>query len=204
MLIAQKKVWNYIEPYFNNYEIDYVEYPHEITLQAINVEDITRWVYQKYHNNSYDAVVGHSLGGIIALQLASKYNMKFGEIIYLDTNLKPAEMFYRNVMTQENMLRYGDEIKKMFNEERQFYQKCFFDSIQVEFDYTNYLWNISKKVHAIYGNRGVSKYENRIKDLNLTEDILQKLDIRFVDNSCHMIMIENPKQLSKIINEILH
>ncbi len=29
-----KDVWNHIVPYFKNFEIDYVEYPHEITSTA--------------------------------------------------------------------------------------------------------------------------------------------------------------------------
>ncbi|MBS6195722.1 MAG: alpha/beta hydrolase [Clostridiales bacterium] len=198
-----KEVWAYMEPYFGDYDIDYVEYPHEVTLQATKIDDITQWVYQNHHRHPYDAVIGHSMGGIIALQLISQYNMKFGEVIYLDTNLKPAEKFYRNIMTQKNMLKYGDEIKRMFSEERQFYQDCFFDSLQGDFDYTKYLWSIPQKIHAIYGDRGFREYQNRIQDLNLSHDILEKLDIRFVEDACHMIMMENPKQLSKIISEIL-
>ncbi|WP_313129876.1 alpha/beta fold hydrolase [Anaerocolumna sp.] len=79
------------------------EYPHEITLRAKEAADISEWVYENYQHQYYEAVIGHSLGGIIALQLAVKYKMKFGKLIYLDTNLKPANEFYRNLMTPEHM-----------------------------------------------------------------------------------------------------
>ena len=62
-----KDVWNHIVPYFKNFEIDYVEYPHEITSTAKKVDDITEWVYKNYNQHHYDAIIGHSLGGIIAI-----------------------------------------------------------------------------------------------------------------------------------------
>lgn len=198
-----KEIWSYINPYFANYEIDFVEYPHEITTKAIGVDNITKWVYENYHHNEYDAIIGHSLGGLIALQLVALYNMKFKKIIFLDTNLKPAEAFYRNLMTQENMDKHGDLIIKMFEEERKFYREEIFDSVQTNFDYTGYLQNISQKVYGIYGDRGILEYQDRIKDLNLTDETLEKLDLTFIKNACHMIMVENPEQLSKVIKDIL-
>lgn len=162
------KVWDSLRPYLKKYEVDYVQYPHEITQKAKNVEDISRWVYENYHGQSYDAVIGHSLGGIIALQLASKYKMKFNKIIYLDTNLKPANEFYRNLMTDEHMNKFGKDILEMFKEERKFYTSSLFEVIQKEFDYTKYLKNITKKVYAIYGDRNKPDYKEKVTDLNLS------------------------------------
>ncbi|MFQ9923315.1 MAG: alpha/beta fold hydrolase [Beduini sp.] len=197
------KIWKDLNPYFKETEIDYVEYPHEITLTAAKVEDLTRWVYTNYGNNQYDAIIGHSLGGIIALQLAAKYKMKCKQIIYLDTNLKPAEEFYRNVMTPKHMELYGAEVLQMFNEERLFYRKELFACIQGDFDYTKELSDITQTVYAIYGDRGVHDYPKRISDLNLPEEALMKLELKFVHDACHMMMIENPEELSTIIKEIL-
>ncbi|MGL5086427.1 MAG: alpha/beta fold hydrolase [Clostridium sp.] len=108
------EIWNYLKPYLKSFEDDYVEYPHEITSKANEVDDISKWIYEHYNSNSYQAVIGHSLGGIIALQLASKYKMNFDKIIYLDTNLKPAKEFYRNLMTEEHIVKFGKDIIPMF------------------------------------------------------------------------------------------
>lgn len=197
------EIWENMKPYLADYEIDYVEYPHEVTKRARSVNDITRWVYENYSDNSYNAVIGHSLGGVIALQLVSDYKMKFEKIIYLDTNLKPAEVFYRNLMLPEHMEKYGDEILKMFETERPFYRKELFEAIQGDFDYTECLQNIPRKVYAIYGNRGVQDYPDRIRDLNLPDDTLNRLEFRFIPNSCHMMMIENPQGLSAVLKDII-
>ncbi|WP_160679808.1 alpha/beta hydrolase [Clostridium sp. C8-1-8] len=197
------KIWDYFKSYLEDFEVDYVEYPHDITLRANEVEDISKWVYENYHHQSYQAVIGHSLGGIIALQLASKYKMKFDKIIYLDTNLKPAKEFYRNLMTPEHTKEFGEDILPMFQKERKFYTAKLFEAIQDEFDYTKYLKGLTQKVYAIYGDRNQPEYGDKINDLNLSNEILAKLELRFIKNSCHMIMIENPRQLYETIKGIL-
>lgn len=200
---CNKDIWKDIKPYLKDYEIEYVEYPHEVTLKAKSVDDITEWVYKNYHLHSYDAIVGHSLGGIIALQLVAKYKMKVDKLIYLETNLKPAEEFYRNLMIRENMERYGSNILQMFNEERAFYTPELLASLQVDFDYIHLVDEISQNIYAIYGDRGMPDYPNIIKDLNLPTQVLDKLSLSFIQNSCHMIMIENPQQLYETIRSIL-
>lgn len=198
-----KKVWDYLNTYLSEYEVDYVEYPHEITQKAREVTDISEWVYENYHHQYYEAVIGHSFGGIVALQLAVKYKMKFGKLIYLDTNLKPADAFYRNLMTTEHMDEFGKSITAMFQEERKYYTPELFESIQGEYDYTNYLKEITQKVYAIYGDRNQAEYRDKVRDLNLSGEALEKIELSFINNACHMIMIENPKQLYEMIEAIL-
>lgn len=198
-----KDIWNYMNPYLRNFEIDYVEYPHRVTLNAKKVDDITEWVYENYGNYYYDAIIGHSLGGIVALQLIAKYKMKVARIIYLDTNLKPANAFYKNLMTQRNTEKYGEIILQMLSEERKFYTTELLDSIQVDFDYTSLINEISLDIYAIYGDRGMPQYPAKIQDLNLSTQTLSHLNLVFIHDSCHMIMVENPKQLSDTIKGIV-
>ena len=91
----------------------------------------------------------------------------------------------------------------MMEEEKPFYRPELLRSIQQDFDYTEYLHGISQEVYALYGDRGMPDYPHRIRDLNLPDDILHRLRLKFISNSCHMIMIENPLELSKVIQEIL-
>ena len=75
--------------------------------------------------------------------------------------------------------------------------------IQVDFDYTNLVNEIPQNIYAIYGDRGMPEYPNKIQDLNLSPQTLRNLNLVFSCNSCHMIMVENPKQLSEVIKKIL-
>ena len=85
------------------------------------------------------------------MQLITKYKMKVDKLIYLDTNLKPANKFYRNLMTQKNMEKYGVSILQILNKERRFYTDELLESIQVDFDYTNLVNEIPQNIYAIYG-----------------------------------------------------
>lgn len=190
-----KQIWDYINPYLSCFEIDYVEYPHCVTSNAKKVDDITEWVFKIYGRNKYDAIIGHSLGGIIALQLVADYNMKVDKIIYLDTNLKP--------MTEENMGKYGEKILRMLSEERKFYSPELLKLIQSGYDFSNLVNEISQEIYAIYGDRGLPAYNTKIQDLNLSAQIINKINIIFVHNSCHLAMVENPEELSEKIKEIV-
>lgn len=98
---------------------------------------------------------------------------------------------------------YGREILQMFREERAFYREELFHVLQNEFDYTPYLRTIPQKVYALYGDRAMPDYPGKIQDLNLDRKTLERLEIRFVPNSCHMLMIENPKQLAESLKDVL-
>lgn len=64
---CRKEIWKDIEGALRDEMIDYVEYPHEIIRSAHCVENITKYVYQTYQDQEYDYLVGHSMGGIVAL-----------------------------------------------------------------------------------------------------------------------------------------
>jgi pimeloyl-ACP methyl ester carboxylesterase len=200
---CKKNVWDAFVKLLPDYVFDIVEYPHEVTRTAICVDDLAEWVYEQYKNGEYDVVIGHSLGGIIALQLVQKYKMPTDEIILLDTSLKPAGQFYRNLMTSAHMEVYGEKVLADFTDERQYYTPELYKAVQDDFDYSAYVLDREKIVHAVYGDRGVPDYENRIDDLNLSKNVLEHLDIRFIPDACHMIMIENPRKLAELVKEIL-
>jgi len=196
-----KRVWDDLAPYFAEYELDYVEYPHEMTLKATKVEDLTQWVYENYGMNAYDAIVGHSLGGIIALQLVSDYNMKAKQVFLLDTNLKPAEAHYRSLMTPEHMQQYGDFIVPMLKSEAAYYTPELFQAIQNEFDFTELVLRAKQRVFALYGDREQPEYEHKISALNLPDEVMGKFELRWIEHACHLIMVENPSALAELIQK---
>jgi pimeloyl-ACP methyl ester carboxylesterase len=197
------QVWSGIKRFFSDFDITYVEYSHDITQSAQCVEDITRWVADKHKDEQFDFIVGHSMGGIIALELIANYEYKCDKVIFIESNFKPANLFYRNLMTNENMNLYGKNILKMIISEAQFYNENLKKSLQEDFDYTECIKNISNNIYGIYGDRGVSSYDKRIEDLCLDKSISQKIKFIFIENSCHMPMIENPQKLAKVILDII-
>lgn len=196
-------VWDTLRSKLTVHNVTFVEYPHYITEKANNVSDITKWVHATYKDEKYDFILGHSMGGIIGLELIADFKCKCDKIILLESNLKPAKIFYRNLMLPYNMKLYGDEIISMIKREAKYYSDSLKKALQEEFDYSDYVRTINAKVYGIYGDRGQQCYVNRISDLCLSDDIVSKIDFRFIEDSCHMPMVENHEALANIIESIL-
>ena len=196
-------VWTRFKPFFDTPETRFIAYPHSITENARSISDITAWVYETYQNaQPLDFIIGHSMGGIIALQLATQHAFQCNRIILVESNLKPANPLYRNLMTEKNIETFGDQIMAMIQNEAPFYCNALKRSLQEDFDYSDLVRQFAGQVHGIYGDRGVENYESRISDLCLDEDVEQRIQFHFVKDTCHMPMVENPEGLAAIVRQI--
>ena len=55
----------------------------------------------------------------------------------------------------------------MLSKERKFYTDELLESIQVDFDYSTLVNDVTQDIYAIYGDRGMPEYPAKIQDLNL-------------------------------------
>ena len=165
--------------------------------------DPSKWIFSQYGQYLWDAIIGHSLGGLLALQLTGEFGMQAKKIVCLDTNFRPAGSFYRNLMTPAHMRTMGPDVLHMLEQERVFYTQEMLASLKESFDYTNLLLSVSQEVYVLYGDRERPEYQERIWELFLPKKVLKKLHIRFVPHACHMLMLENPIETALAIREIL-
>lgn len=98
-----------------------MDYPHTVTENAKAVGDVTKWVYDTCQTADVDFVVGHSMGGITALELLSDYGFGAERVIFIDSNLRPANAFYRNLMLPAHMDQYGAAVLMRMRREAEFY-----------------------------------------------------------------------------------
>lgn len=188
-----------------DYGIEYVEYPGEVTRACTSVNELSAWVNERYLSSDqpYDFVLGHSMGGLIALQLSARDGARFKKTIFVESFLKPSEPFYRNLMMEANMAAMGDRVLAMFSEEDAKYTPELKASLKEDFDYTGSLGHIANRVFGIYGDRGNRDRSLLLRNLNLDDQQLGKLDISFISDSCHLPMLENPHELAQRIDSIL-
>lgn len=196
-------VWDEIRDAFDDIDATFVEYPHRIIQNAHTISDITNWVYTQYGKEQFDFIIGYSMGGLIALELVANCKMRCDTVIFIESNLRPAKEFYRNLMLPVNMIKYGDKVKDMFKGESPFYTDDLKASVQADFDFSPYINEIPGKVFGIYGDRGMEHYSRRIADLCLDKAVKEKINFKFVRASCHMPMIENPQELVSILRTCL-
>ena len=57
-----KEIWRYMIKDWEEEDNVFVKYSHDVLLQAKQVMDITKDVYDRYGKASYDYIIGHSMG----------------------------------------------------------------------------------------------------------------------------------------------
>ena len=193
-------IWNSFDI---NEEVIKLSYPKGVLANAHNVKDIASGLADSVTDAHFDCIIGHSMGGLIALDLVVSHKIKCKKLILIETNLRPAKQFYRNLLLEENKSRYLPYLLDMFTEEGTYYSNELLNSFQESFDYTQYIYDLDIPIHLIYGDRGFHDYQYRIDDLCLTNESIKKIQFHFVRNACHMPMLENPSHLLEIVNSII-
>ena len=102
-------------------------------------------------------------------------------------------------MTQENMALHGEKVMRMLQAEAAAYSPALLASLLDGFDESGAISRYTGTVRGIYGDRGLPNAPERIEALGLRPDILDRLRPAFVENACHLPMIENPAGLSRAI-----
>lgn len=91
----------------------------------------------------------------------------------------------------------------MFLRKEPFYGEKLLSSLGDGFDYTDTLYSYMGKAYAIFGDRGQGLCAERITALNLPKELLNKIQLLFIPNACHLPMIENPACLADALKSIL-
>lgn len=201
---CQLWIWDELKARCGDLDLTYLEYPHALTLKSQNVHDLSVGVFKAAFSKgqAYDVIIGHSMGGNIALELSARPDVKTALTLIIETSIRASGAFYHNLLTEKNQMLYGAKVEQMLAQERPFYSSKLLGSFRKPFDFGETLGAIDHRVVAIYGDRGQPDYPHLVSDLNLTPQELQKLEIGFIQRSCHLPMLENPDQLSAILHQI--
>lgn len=185
------KIWDLAAKQLEDWELTVLDYPYEVTLKAESLDEISDWLTSAVSIEKYDCAIGHSMGGLVLLRA---YHSRPGfPVILVESNLRPAEPFFRSLLMPEHMEIFGAEILEDMRREFSYYTQTLRDSLQKEFDDTDLVLQAKADIYGIYGDRGVRP--GWIAGLNLPPEALTKMTLDFVSNSAHMPMLENPQGL---------
>jgi len=142
------------------------------------------------------------MGGLVALQLAA-FGVRAARFILIETNLRPANAFYRNLLLPQNAARHRDALMEMFRREAPYYSVALKQSYQGDFDFTPLVKAAKMPIHILMGDRGQPDYAGRTDDLNLDAESLAKLQFHFIRDTCHLPMLENPWGCAEVIIAVI-
>ena len=128
-LYCTSKLWKQAATCLKEHDLLFMEYPHEVTSQAVQVMDLASWIASQLPRD-IDVIIGHSMGGILALQLVHDVGVPVKCVICIESNLCPAEPFYRNLVMKQSMTTLGAKLQKEMAKEAVWYQDTLAKQLQ--------------------------------------------------------------------------
>jgi pimeloyl-ACP methyl ester carboxylesterase len=186
------------------FSFEAVDWPPNLTHEFKKIRDFESWFNEKYlsQTDSYDFLIGHSMGGIVAILTYIKNKNKIKKIILTESFLKSPAPFFQNLLMDNMPVQLREKIKKMLTEESSKYNVSVREELR-SLDLNNLLAKVDEPVPFIYGDRGYSNKDLVRENLQLPSGLSPKVKIYVVKNSCHFPMLENSRDFSFLIKELL-
>lgn len=185
-------------------DIKFIEWPAELISSFNNVSDFSMWVKDNFIDEyeKYDFIVGHSMGGIVALMLSTMKNVNVKQIVLVESYLTSVPKFFQNVSMENSNQDIKEKVIGMLKQECKNYSSELSNKLK-DLDSTSLVEMSQSKIHCIYGDRGSKRKEAVLDELELAPNIKELIDIKIISNSCHFPMLENSEDLVKILDNIL-
>lgn len=184
------------------YDITWVDWPLEFIDDFHTVEAFAHWLHSSIQSIKYDFVIGHSMGGLVALDLAKKDKDLFRQVVLVETFLTPPTPFFQNLFLETGQKSDKRLILDMLAQEKAHYSPRLREALQrVDTDLAAI--NVGTKVQAIYGDRGCEEPNRVEKELGWYPELQQRVAISVVPNAAHFPMIENAEAMLHLLRAIL-
>lgn len=184
--------------------IKLIDWPTNITSDFHSLENFANWIYKKEIEDTepYDFIIGHSMGGLVALHLAKMKPKKVKNVILVESFITTPSRFFQNLMMKDTSKELVDKTIDMLKEEKNFYSGQLNERLK-DLDLSDLIFNIECEISAIYGDRGCNDGKKVLSELQWSRDIQAKIDFNIVHNSCHFPMLENPNETIALIKKVL-
>lgn len=193
---CKSTIWDDFKNEYQNEE--FVDWPTEQTPNFHKIDDFSNYLLKTYPIDNCDFIVGHSLGGLVALDLSRK--IKVNKIVLVESFLVTPSKFFQNIVMENNLI-LKEKVMAMLKNEIKYYSQELGKNLR-DLNLLDLLSQSKSHINVIYGDRGENETK-AIQKLGLSKDILNKINIKIVHNSCHFPMLENPKDFKDVLNKII-
>jgi pimeloyl-ACP methyl ester carboxylesterase len=198
-------IWENAEREFNDGEgdIKFIEWPTNSIRNFNNLSDFSTWVKDNYlaENESYDFIVGHSMGGLVALQLSTMEKVNVKHIVLVESYITSPGKFFQNILMENINEITKKKVMNMLKQESKYYSPDLGNQLK-NLDLTCQFNKTNSNIHFIYGDRGINNREIVLSELGLNSSVQKHLDIQIISNSCHFPMIENSEDLLNALKNV--
>jgi pimeloyl-ACP methyl ester carboxylesterase len=196
-------IWHRLTPYLTPpFTLQFVSWPTALLPQFHTVSDFVDWLLKaEINHHHYDFILGHSMGGIIAIQIAAVMP-KIKQVILLDSFVTPPSRFFQNLFAPSLSKELQNQIINMLNLEREYYSCRLTDNLRT-INLSHLVPQLNCQITALYGDRGYADREQLTSQLQWSSELLTKIALHFVANANHFPMLENPQATAEILLNIL-
>jgi len=186
------------------YDIDIIEWPNELIGTFNKVEDFAEWTINNYSvvNTKIDFIVGHSMGGVIALYIAASKKVKVNKVVLVESFIRSPDKFFQNLVYDEANKDLILKITDMIKNEAQYYSSEIGNELSC-LNVAELAYNLDCDIYAIYGDRGCGNKERVISELAFNQEVNRKVEVDIISNSCHFPMLENENEVVEYLNRTL-
>lgn len=179
-----------------------VDWPRGATPGFCTAGDFSAWLSGTYAGQHFDCLVGHSMGGLVALDLLSgEGHGAAARLVLVETFVTPPAPFFRNLVFDDQSPE-SFAIRSMLSLERPHYAPALADSLR-EVDMAARIAELAVPVHVIHGDRGCGDAERVRAELHWPASLASRLDLTVIPNACHFPMLENPIATAEALGRVL-
>lgn len=198
-------IWQKVQNDLNSIcQFEVLDWPTNLTPDFNSIYDFARWVKESKMNlnESFDFIIGHSMGGLVALNIAKMETNQIKKVILVESFITSPGSFFQNLMMEETPIQLTEKVTYMLQEEQKYYSEQLKHQLR-ELDMTDLVTSLNCEVIVLYGDRGCNNFEKVLTNLQWTKTLQSKISIEIINHSCHFPMLENPKKVTEILKKNL-
>jgi pimeloyl-ACP methyl ester carboxylesterase len=196
-------VWRLCVPGLaNQYDTFVLSWPTDLTHHFRTVSHFSDWLRTQITLTSADILIGHSLGGLVALEIARKSGLAALRVVFVESFIIPPPPFFHNLLMPTASPALVTEVKGMLDREHPLYSPMLRERL-ASLDVSAEVQQSPARIDAMYGDRGCSATE-AIDSLGWTELLHARISTHIVPNACHFPMLEQPVTTMQTLRSILN
>lgn len=197
------QIWNSIRSRLETtHDIKWVDWPHDVTSRLDTISAYADWLRPTFRQGHFDFIIGHSMGGLVALELATPDDGLLLNVILVETFLQTPAPFFRNLLMESAPGDIAQPVLDMLEREKPHYSYRLQKALKEDGIY-RLADGMTARLHAIHGDRGNGNPEEVKKELEWPDEWQQRIQVRAIENACHFPMIENSEMTAQTILDIL-
>lgn len=184
-----------------HYAATSLDWPRGSTPGFHSLRDFAGWLSVWLGDRRFDCIVGHSMGGLAALQLLAAGSEAASRLVLMESFVLPPPPFFRNLVLRDSAAE-AQAVRTMLALERPYYSPALAESLR-EADFTQEVRQLDVPVHALHGDRGCGDPERVRGALGWPEALSRRVELAVIPGACHFPMLENPRHTGEALRRIL-